>query len=194
MTPSPLAARDRVLQMNRKSKPTYRESCFDIVDARFAASIVSAIMLFVCASLTGCTHHDNVVYADFVDIHSGGWPADEFCEFNTATLDSALFVSPSERYDVLLCVRHSAEYPFTSLCLPVVQSVDNATALPDTLKINMMDGRGRWRGSQSKGIYTLTDTILRDAEIPPLYSLRLFHAMPSNPLPGLLSIGLIISK
>ncbi|MCM1319345.1 MAG: gliding motility lipoprotein GldH [Muribaculaceae bacterium] len=134
------------------------------------------------------------MYSDFVDIPANGWPYDEFCEFNTAELDSTLFMHNDASYDVIISVRHTDQYPYTSLVMSDVQSIDDSTSLPDTLTLNLMDSKNKWLGSCSKGIYTFTDTILRNTKLPPSYSLRLFHAMPTNPLPGLLSIGLIIEK
>lgn len=141
---------------------------------------------------TACGRDDRVVYADYVDIPTEGWSRKEFCSFETASIDSTLFDNPQGRYNVILSIRHTGECPYAELFLPAVQSVDSCTALPDTLHVRLSGGDGAWRGTHSKGIYTLTDTLLTHTPLPPRYSLRLYQAMPPERLTGLLSVGLII--
>lgn len=142
----------------------------------------------------GCGNEDRTVYADFVDIPSEGWNRFEFCEFNTAETDSALFSDSAARYDMLLTVRHTGHYPYRLLLMPVTQNENAQNHLPDTLRIRLTDPDGDWLGSESKGIYTFTDTLARRVCLPSLYSLRLCQAMPVEDLRGLLSVGLIIQK
>lgn len=142
----------------------------------------------------GCMRHRDVVYADFVDIPSEGWSRKEFCAFETAKADSAMFADSTARYDVMLTVRHTGECPYTELLLPAVQSQERCTSLPDTIHIRLAGSDGAWRGTHSKGIYSLTDTLLRHTPLPPLYSLRLYHAMPVERLSGLMSVGITIER
>ena len=161
---------------------------------RMTTGTLWILCLLMLIGISSCGRDTRVVYADFIDMPSGGWPRDEFCEFNTAATDSSLFADKEARYDVMLTVRHTDDYPYTAIAMSAVESIDNSTCLPDTVRVTLMSRDGKWFGRSSKGIYTLTDTILRNATLPSLYSLRLFHTMPSNPLPGLLSLGLIIEK
>ena len=142
----------------------------------------------------GCGNEDRTVYADFVDIPSEGWSRFEFCEFNTAETDPALFADSAARQDMLLTVRHTDRDPYRLLLMPMTQSENARNLLPDTLRIRLTDSDGDWLGTESKGIYTYTDTLARRVPLPPLYSLRLYQAMPLENLPGLLSVGLIIQK
>lgn len=143
--------------------------------------------------MSQCVADSNVVYSEYVDISPDGWPADEYCEFVTARTDSTLFNDTGKRYDLLLSIRHNGDCPYSELFLPVLPFVDSCNLLPDTLHLRLDDGKGSWRGSHSVGIYTVTDTILKNVKLPPQFGLRLFHAMPCEKLPGLLSIGLIIT-
>lgn len=147
-------------------------------------------LLFVSA----CIDNSSVIYSDFVDIPYDGWRKDEYCEFNTASLDSTLFDNPGTTYNVILTLRHTDEYPYTTISMPAVQSVDSCTALPDTLTLRMTDAAGKWRGLNSKGIYTISDTVIKNTTLPPQYSLRLFHVMPQDNLRGILSVGIIIES
>lgn len=155
---------------------------------------VFMLMSVALLSAAGCSRERHVAYADFVDIPSSGWSAREYCGFDTSDADSALFRDPAGRYDMMLTIRHTGECPYAELYLPAVQSVDSCTALPDTLHVCLTGPDGRWRGTHSKGIYTVTDTLLRSTPLPPLYSLRLYHAMPADRLGGLLSVGLVIEE
>lgn len=144
--------------------------------------------------LSSCGQDREVVYSRFVDIDPGGWSVEEFCEFNTAEADSSLFADKTARYDVLLAVRHTDDFPYRELYLPAVQSEHVSGLLPDTLKVSLASSGGGWRGVHSKGIYVVSDTLLSDVELPQLYFLRLYHAMPDRKLAGLLSIGVIIER
>lgn len=155
-----------------------------------SVSCIFALLFVLCC----CSHNDNTVYADYVDIPSDGWSVNEFCEFNTAEHDSTLFADSSARYNILLTVRHTGECPYSELFLPAVPMVDDFNLLPDTVHMRLDNGSGQWRGSHAMGIYTVTDTILKSAQLPPLFGLRIFHAMPCEKLTGLLSVGLIIQK
>lgn len=155
------------------------------------------VFVFVAALLAlnaGCVRDREVIYADFVDIPSEGWSRKEFCAFETAKIDSAMFADSTARYDVMLTVRHTGKCPYTELFLPAVQSEDRCTSLPDTIHVSLATPDGAWRGTHSKGIYSLTDTLLRHTSLPPLYSLRLYHAMPEERLAGLLSVGITIER
>lgn len=150
------------------------------------------LRLLIILFLGACSKDNNkVVYVEYVDIPSQGWSRSEYCGFNTAERDSTLFCNPDERYDICLSIRHTGNCPYATLIMPAVQSVDSCSSLPDTIYMRLTDDSGNWRGNFSKGLYMLTDTIVKGTPLPPLYSLRLYHAMPHN-LTGLLSVGLII--
>lgn len=169
----------------------------DIMRTQQAPKGLPRVFMFLAALLAlnaGCVRDRDVVYADFVDIPSEGWSRKEFCAFETAKVDSAMLADPDARYDVMLTVRHTGECPYTELFLPAVQSQDRCTSLPDTLHVSLVDPDGTWRGTHSKGIYSLTDTLLRHTSLPPLYSLRLYHAMPVERLAGLLSVGITVER
>lgn len=150
--------------------------------------------VLVCLPLNACMNEGKVLYAEYVDIPSEGWDKLEYCEYDTSKSDSTLLDNPEELYDMLLSVRHTGTCPYATLTLPVVQSVDSCSTLPDTLRVRLTGADGKWRGTYSKGVYTLTDTIAVGTALPSRYSLRLFHAMPCRSLTGLLSVGLIIER
>ncbi|MCM1005924.1 MAG: gliding motility lipoprotein GldH [Prevotella sp.] len=155
---------------------------------------LTMVVSLIAASLAACGNSPKVIFSDFVDIPESGWNCREYCRFSTERLDSNMLDEPSARYNVILSLRHTDQYPYASLIMPLTQSLDSCTALPDTLRIPMIDTDGNWLASQSKGIYTLTDTLLKNSSLPPRYSLCLYHAMPCENLQGLISVGIIIQK
>lgn len=154
--------------------------------------MIPAILL-VAVSLASCTGADTV-YSSFVDIPSPGWKADEYCDFATVDFDSALFVSKSERYDVIIAIRHTDDYPYSDLWLLSGQDDAAFKPVPDTIHLNLSGRDGLWRGKSGKGICLFTDTIAKSVEIPQFYSLRLRHAMPTPVLNGMIGVGVIINK
>ena len=159
----------------------------------FYSGGVKCLLYTVLILLLGaCAKGGKVVYVEYIDIPPGGWNQFEYCGFNTANSDSTIFNNPDERYDICLSIRHTGECPYNTLVFPTVESADSCTALPDTIYMHLKDVAGKWRGNYSKGLYMITDTIVKHVALPPLYSLHLYHAMPGNNLTGLLSVGLII--
>lgn len=161
-------------------------------ESRHSLGLPSIVCLLMAFLFGGCGRSERIVYSQFIDIPASGWGRDECCEYNTATVDSALFDGKG-RYDIILAVRHTGECPYSELVLPVSQPDELPSLLPDTLKVKLA-GRHGWRGSCSKGIYVFADTLLKGAIPAPLYSFRLYQDMPGESLPGLLSVGIIISK
>ena len=92
------------------------------------------------------------MYSGFVDIPPSGWACDEYCGFETAALDSALFRDSVARYDIVLAVRHTDSYPYSDLWLVSRQGDLPVAALPDTIHMRLADKSGRWLGRDNKGI------------------------------------------
>lgn len=151
------------------------------------------VMLLLAVSLASCTGADTV-YSSFVDIPSPGWRADEYCGFATVDFDSALFRSKAARYDVILAIRHTDDYPYSDIWILTDQEDAALRPLPDTLHLALSGRDGLWRGKMGKGICLFTDTIAKSVEIPEYYSLRLRHAMPVPVLNGMIGVGVIINK
>ena len=162
----------------------FRQQCY----ALLSVSVLACALLAVA-----CGRHDTV-YSGFVDIPPSGWACDEYCGFETAALDSALFRDSVARYDIVLAVRHTDSYPYSDLWLVSRQGDLPVAALPDTIHMRLADKSGRWLGRDNKGIYMYTDTIVRNTCVPELYALQLGHSMPVRQLKGLLGLGLVISR
>lgn len=131
------------------------------------------------------------VYSSFVDIPATGWDAREYCEFPTASADSTLFANHSARYDVTMVVRHSTEYPFSDLFLSL--DAHPTCKLPSSIKLDLADESGSWIGNEARGLVTYTHSLARNISLPELLNIKVSQDMNRPLLPGVLSIGILIT-
>lgn len=126
----------------------------------------------------------------FVDLPSSEWEEGVYCEFPTATTDSALFDNPAACYDVIVAVRHTDSYPFNTLFLTL--DCRPAVKLPAEIDMRLADSNGKWTGSGLYGVYTATDTVAKGIKLPRCLSVSVGQNMHRGSLPGIVNVGLII--
>ncbi|MBD5232040.1 MAG: gliding motility lipoprotein GldH [Bacteroidales bacterium] len=128
----------------------------------------------------------------FVELPSAGWDEDVYCEFPTARTDSSLFANPAERYDVILAIRHTEEYPYRDLYLNVESNPQ--AQLPKEVHLTLAGNSGKWTGKGLYGLYTVTDTLARDIPLPALLNASVGQNMRRGNIPGIVNVGLIIQR
>jgi len=129
--------------------------------------------LLVLLLLCGCTEG---YIADYQTLKDGQWLAKESIEFSFPELD------PSVKYDILLSLRNSNDYPFNNLFLLVTLSHPDGYTEIDTLEYQMARSDGSWLGV---GAGNIKDNLLeyRKAMTFPksgIYRLSLAHALRNN--------------
>lgn len=153
----------------------------------------SALILTVLvAVIFNSCGDEKEVYRRFIDIPGSGWSMQEYCDFNTAESDSAIFSDPASHYDVILMVRYTDAYRYTDLYLSLETYPD--IVLPAECKMHMAGHDGHMLGRGSHGIYMIADTIARSVHIPRLFRLNVSQAMHRDDISGIASVGLIIKK
>ena len=102
--------------------------------------VVWTVAFWVAAALFACSMEKSPK-GTFKDVPKSGWNKDLSFSFTPQWTDSA------SRYDVVLAVRHTADYRFRNLSL-VVDLIDSAASV-DRRKVNFIlaDSHGNWTGA-----------------------------------------------
>lgn len=139
-------------------------------------AIVATVVLNSCNTA--------MVYGEYEDVDRAGWTPDEVLHFDATTRDS---VSDCE---VLLMVRHTAEYPYQNLWLFV-----ETNGVADTLHSYLADQRGVWFGTKHGGYYEIA-VPLRDKVnfYGDTMHIDVRHGMRELELPGITNIGIVINR
>ena len=98
---------------------------------RLLIAVLWLLMLSACGS-------DKI--ADYKTIDNGLWSYDEAIQFALPQLDSL------RRYDLLLSLRNTNDYPYNNLFLLVTMTHPDGYAEVDTLEYRMAAPDGTWLG------------------------------------------------
>ncbi len=96
-------------------------------------------------------------------------------------------------FSLLLSIRHSGSYKSDRLKLIITRSEEGREYTPDTVTVMLADSDGKWKGTRSLGIYTLS-TALNSNFRPD--STTTFSIRPDSPKPiaGISKIGLSLTS
>ncbi len=139
--------------------------------------------------LSACTPGNT--YHKMADIPNFSWQRSDTLDFEVKIADTL------SDYDLFLIIRHNNDYPFTNLW------IDFYTIFPDgdTLKVRKQlhladNDEQRWKGECMGDICVAKVPLITDARFPQrgIYVFRIHHVMRSNPLPGVMNVGLEMRK
>ncbi len=143
-----------------------------------------AILLSSCLlGLSAC--HTDTVYSEFQSVPLQEWSADSVLTYRFDIEDSLSI------YRMLVCVRHTEQYPYQNMWLFL-----NDSLRQDTIEFYLANDRGEWLGNGRNGLI----------EMPVLYEeayrfshggkqvWHIQHGMREQSLRGISDVGLIITK
>lgn len=144
---------------------------------------LTALMLLCCS----CGHR--TVYTQFYSTPTKGWHQDSVLTYSAAIEDSTAC------YDVLLVVRHTAQYPYQNLWLFVDEYKGHMLLHRDTIEAIMADDYGRWLGKGIKRYelplqYDTQRRFFHSGE----YTFRIQQGMRTERLQGITDVGLVIRE
>lgn len=146
-------------------------------------------ILLVLSSLLLVSCRQPAIYSEFRDMPLSGWHEDSVLHYALSVSDTI------DTYDILLTVRHTAQYPYQNLWMFVSEWQDSVCLTTDTIECYLADDRGRWLGA---GISTYEMPLLyvSDHRFPHEgdYTFTLRHGMRMENLRGIRNIGLKIQE
>ncbi|OJV38914.1 MAG: hypothetical protein BGO29_10920 [Bacteroidales bacterium 36-12] len=163
----------------------------DYLSRKHILSKIKAIKQFYILVLPfvlflSCSQNTN--YTQYKIIDPIGWSMDSICVFLVDIKDS----SP---YDLVINVRHTANYPYQNLWLFTEHiSPDNSSVL-DTIACVLADNAGKWLGSGSASIYDLPIIWKKDYKFATsgIQEIKIRHGMREEYLCGIQAIGLKVN-
>ena len=147
--------------------------------------LLTGLLLLALACTPGNTYHK------VADIPSFSWSRDHAIDFELRLKDT------TAAYDLFVIIRHNSDYPFSNIWLEL------QTFFPDgdtaTLRKQIMladNDELRWKGDCMGDICVVKVPLLSSGHFSRKgdYRFRIAHIMRSNPLPGILNVGMDVRK
>lgn len=154
-----------------------------MVSHRHLISLLAAMTLL----LAGCTAGEAIVYDSFADISPRGWESEEYAEFRIE-----LPPDTAARYDVDMSVRYDDTYRYTELLASL--SCSPSATLPASVQIPLLDSSASPAGNGAHGVYVVSLPLAKGVKLPPHFALAVAPAMNRPILPGVLAIGISITR
>jgi len=154
----------------------------------------TVLYLPLAAALLGCSPEGVLFQAD-VPVPDGAWDRNFTPEFNFTVTDT------TTRYDLVIDIRHTGDYPFSDLYLFVDMHGPDGRHARDTVECRMADPTGRWYGKGTGFIFagrTVAARVLyrHGSRFPAAgdYRIRLEQAMRTERLEGVLDVGVSVEQ
>lgn len=146
------------------------------------------IFIIVFTFLASC--NEGEVYYRFHPVKNNNWSKQTTFDF---LLDS-LSVDPDKRYDVMLGIVNSNQYPYQNIWLLVQQNMTDTTFVSDTIEIKLADAHGKWFGKGSAGLYQLSVPYKTSVTLDSTraYLVRIRQGMKDNSLRGIEKVGVSV--
>ncbi|MBR1630408.1 MAG: gliding motility lipoprotein GldH [Paludibacteraceae bacterium] len=147
--------------------------------------VCNLILGMIAIGLSACGGHG--VYSEFRSIGQGGWDMNDTLQYRVEWTDT---VQP---YDVMLYLRHTADYPYQNIWLFVDIVRPDSSVARDTIEFYLADGRGRWLGDggsikEMSVIYSDGQTFRQAGA----YTYMIRQAMRDTVLAGITDVGISI--
>lgn len=148
------------------------------------------IQVILCALVVlCCACNDRVIYNTFYSLPFEGWHQDSALIYTTEIADS------TAHYEMLIVVRHTAQYPYQNLWLFVDEYAGDMLIYQDTVEATLADDYGRWLG---RGINRYELSLLYDEQHrftqSGEHSFAIRQGMRQEWLKGMTEVGLIIQQ
>ena len=130
----------------------------------------------------GCDSSVLNSYSEYHQLPAAGWSYRDILTFSPVHADSVCAGT------LVLGLRHSGSYPFTSVCVEVEYS-DSGTPVRDTIEVPLADIYGRWLGKGIGTDFQTTGTVGRLRHVTGS-EVRVRHTMRCDTLTGIEQIGI----
>ncbi|HKK76381.1 MAG TPA: gliding motility lipoprotein GldH [Saprospiraceae bacterium] len=143
-------------------------------------SFRSTVLLLLCLfSFTAC--QDSFIYDQAVEPSGNTWTYDQALNFDFNVQDTSL------RYEFLLDIKHSHDYPFQNLYTRITTVFPDDTEQQDIVSLELANKLGLWEGKCRGDFCALTIALQERArfDTPGDYQLRFEQYSRQDSLPGL---------
>jgi len=95
------------------------------------------LLTFITIAFLGCDSH---LVDESKEIPNNIWTYENGLDFQFSVADT------SKRYNLVLEIDHTTDYPFQNLYLKIVTTYPNGKSVDDILSVDLADKSGRWYG------------------------------------------------
>ena len=144
---------------------------------------IRTILLSSCLLLVACNR--NTIYSEFRSVPMKEWGADSILTYRFDIEDT------HATYQMLVCVRHTDQYPYQNMWLFVGDSLRQ-----DTIEFYLANDCGEWLGNGGNGLIEMP-VLYEEAYRFPHSGEQVWHiqqGMREQSLQGVSDVGLIIKK
>lgn len=159
---------------------------------RMIKAVASLLFVLTVIFMQSCGKREMPVYSQFVNVNPDGWEAGEYLIYNLSDGDSTFLRSNSNRYDVIMTVRHTTDYPYNNLWLVIDRTSGPELISSSKTELRLAEHGGSWRGKGIQGIYEFSDTVFRGIPLSSDEVISVRHDMPVSSLPGVLDLGMTV--
>lgn len=150
--------------------------------------ILFLMMLLASALCSAC--QEQIIYHSFRSIPLEGWLRTDTVCFEVEVADSQTQVCLN------LDIRHRNTYPYQNILLQLSQETpEGKVTHTDTLNLKLANSQGIWTGKGWGGLYQSPFRLhCMEIEKAGTYRFKVYQLMPTDTLPGLNDIGLLLEK
>jgi gliding motility-associated lipoprotein GldH len=148
----------------------------------------SAFFLIYIICFSGCD--SSRVFEENKKIEKGNWDKTKPVVMQAVIDDT---ISP---HNVYINVRNAGIYPFSNLFMFVNTTLPHGEIFRDTIEIMLQTPEGKWMGSGLGDLWNNRILFKPNVRFPQKgeYRFELYHAMRTDPLPGIMDAGMRIEK
>lgn len=145
------------------------------------------VLMITLLGFTAC--QNDTIFEQVVKPEAETWLYHTPAEFDFSIQDTSI------RYDFLLDIKHSEDYPFQNLYTKIKTSFPDATTQEDVVSLELADKLGLWEGKCRAGYCFLTIALQEGARFALLgdYSLDFEQFTRTDSLPGVAELTLRIT-
>lgn len=132
----------------------------------------------------------NRVFEENKEVPDGMWDNKNKISLTIQVTDT---ITPNNVY---VNIRHAGDYNFSNLFLFITSTMPNGQTFRDTAECILSDDDGRWKGDGLGDIKSNRLLFKKSVRFPVsgLYRFEFEQAMRTNPLPGILDVGMRVEK
>jgi len=148
-------------------------------------NFIQLIIYILC--LSACT---SPVFEENVKIDNSIWSKEK------PVILQAIIEDTLSPHDVYINIRNAGVYPFSNIFLFVNTTMPHGEVYKDTLEIMLQTPEGKWLGDGLGDIWDNRILFKPNVRFPQKgeYRFQITQAMRTNPLPGIMDVGMRIEK
>lgn len=149
-------------------------------------TLTTCFFVVAMAMLVSCNH--TAIFEQYQNISQEAWDMQDSICFHVDMNDT------TSRYNVLLHIRNTEQYPYQNLWLFTRSTAPDSTLAIDTLECFLADNSGKWINQSLLSTHEMPLLYMSNIRFPKIgtYTFDVVHGMRDSVLHGISQIGISI--